>query len=158
MNALILFAHGSAMCGSSETLLAHADRLRASGRWDWVEVAFLNYSQPNLREAVTSCISAGVDRVVVLPYFLTEGRFVTVDVPAHVAEAQRAFPHTPITIGKPIGAADPLVEAVLASAETAVLPAEWNREVERLRVACSNRADCPLRVAGRCPVGGGGVA
>src|SRR5207237_10459289 len=72
-DGLILFSHGSVLCGAAETLREHAQRLADSGRWRRVEVGFLNYSEPRFAEAVRACARAAVRRIVVAPYFLIPG-------------------------------------------------------------------------------------
>lgn len=77
MEALILFSHGSLLCGAGEALDAHADRLRQTGEWDRVGVGYMNYSEPTFAETVAECVLRGATRIIVLPFFLVPGFFVT---------------------------------------------------------------------------------
>ena len=62
MDALILFSHGSLLCGAGEALEAHAARLRARGRWPVVEVGYMNYSEPTFAQAIEGAGPAGATR------------------------------------------------------------------------------------------------
>src|SRR3569833_15405 len=103
MKALILFSHGSVLCGAGEALDRHAGRLRASGEWDVVEVGYMNYSVPTFQEAVIKCHEAGAREIVVLPFFLVPGYFVTSSLPKHVDAARKDFPDLTIVIADAIG-------------------------------------------------------
>ncbi|HLK56589.1 MAG TPA: CbiX/SirB N-terminal domain-containing protein, partial [Chthonomonadaceae bacterium] len=87
MDAVILFSHGSVLCGSGVALDAHADRLRARGIAPIVTVGYLNYSEPPFLQAVAQCVAQGATRIIVAPYFLVPGYFVKVDLPKSVAAA-----------------------------------------------------------------------
>src|SRR5690349_4081909 len=89
---LILFSHGSVLCGAGQMLHEHAAALRQRGEFGAVEVAFLNYSKPTFLDAVKACAELGPERAVVAPYFLVPGKFVRDDIPRVVAEAQEAVP------------------------------------------------------------------
>ena len=68
-----------------------------------VEIAHMELAEPSIGAAVAKCASEGYKRVVVAPYFLSRGRHITSDIPAMVAEAQRAHPEVSCVIADPIG-------------------------------------------------------
>jgi sirohydrochlorin cobaltochelatase len=78
-DALLLIGHGSARyLDAGGALLRHADALRESGRFAQVEVALLNGTAP-VGEALAR-IGAAFVRVV--PFFMEDGYFCRVAVPA----------------------------------------------------------------------------
>src|SRR5438270_817900 len=103
MTALILFSHGSVLSGAGETLHEHARRLRERGCFRTVEVGFLNYSTPTFADAVARCAAAGARRVVVAPYFLVPGKFVSFDLPQQVRAAQDLWPDIEFIVADAIG-------------------------------------------------------
>jgi sirohydrochlorin cobaltochelatase len=103
LDAIILFSHGSLLCGSGQALSMHADRLRARGLAPIVEIGYLNYCEPLFAETVERCVAAGATRIVVTPYFLVPGYFVKVDLPRCVETARQAFPQVTFVVAEPIG-------------------------------------------------------
>jgi sirohydrochlorin ferrochelatase len=116
MDAVILFAHGSLLGGAGEALEAHAARLRAHGIAPLVEIGYLNYSDPPFMEAVHKCVEAGAKRILVAPYFLAPGKFVQVDLPRAVYEAQINYPDAQFVVAEAIGYDPALADVVIASA------------------------------------------
>ena len=68
MSALILFSHGSLLCGAGEALDAHAEGLRKTGKWQVVTVGYLNYSEPTFLEAVRHCHEQGARSITAVPF------------------------------------------------------------------------------------------
>src|SRR5437763_16236689 len=87
MTALILFSHGSVLCGAGQALEDHAARLRDRGGFDIVEIGYMNYSRPTFEASVERCAAVGATRSVVVPYFLVPRKFATNDLSAHVQRA-----------------------------------------------------------------------
>lgn len=52
--------------------------------------AHMEIATPSIADAVASCVAAGATRVVIAPYFLSQGRHIAEDVPALAAEAAAA--------------------------------------------------------------------
>ena len=53
-----------------------------------VAPAFLELTEPDIPTAINDAVALGVDRVVVVPYFLHPGNHTRRDIPAAVAAAQ----------------------------------------------------------------------
>ena len=106
MKAVILFSHGSTLCGAGAALNRHAERLR--GEFPLVEVGYLNYSSPTFEESVRRVVDAGATEIVVVPFFLVPGYFVTKSLPDQVTSVNKLFPGVNFTIVPPLGA-DPLL-------------------------------------------------
>ncbi len=151
MTALILFSHGSLLCGSGEALDAHAARLRKRGEWDRVEVGYMNYSEPTFAEAVAQCQAAGATRIVVLPFFLVPGYFVTKSLPEHLAKAQTAYPDLRFVVADALGFDTGLADALIESAQNPLSPGEWRDDLTAAARGCRARPDCPLYGTPNCP-------
>ena len=63
----------------------------------------MELAEPSIGKAVAKCASEGYKKVVIAPYFLSRGRHITTDIPAMVAEAQKAHPEVVCVIAEPIG-------------------------------------------------------
>ena len=151
MNALILFSHGSLLCGSGEALDAHAERLRQTDRFGLVEVGYLNYSEPTFAQAVAKCQAAGVTHITVLPFFLIPGYFVTKALPEQIASVQADFPNLTFTIADAIGYDERLADALIDAAQNAPGHAAWRDDLQAAARGCRARPDCPLYGTPNCP-------
>jgi sirohydrochlorin ferrochelatase len=151
VTALILFSHGSLLCGAGNTLYEHAGRLRKLGRFDIVEVGYLNYSRPDFMVAVEKCAATGADRIVILPYFLVPGKFVGVDLPRRVAEAGERYPKIEFIVAEPIGFDVRLTDAILELAVGAHTEESWREDLRRAPEFCIENPRCPLFRSVNCP-------
>lgn len=153
MTALVLFSHGSLLCGAGEALDAHAARLRADGKFDRVEVGYLNYSSPSLAETVEALAADGATSIRILPYFLIPGYFVGKALPDALAPLRERFPGLEFTVAEPIGYDERLADALLAFADSARSSEHWREPLARASASCRGREDCPLYLTPDCPKG-----
>jgi len=151
MNALILFSHGSLLCGAGEALDDHAARLRRTGEWDRVAVGYLNYSTPTFAETVAECAARGATQILVLPFFLVPGYFVTKSLPECLEAARVAHPDLEFTVADAIGFDTGLADALIASAQVPLGPDEWRDDLAAAARGCRARPDCPLYATPNCP-------
>ncbi len=153
MTGVILFAHGSLLCGAGQSLLVHAQRLRESGGAPIVEIGYLNYSEPRFIEAVARCAERGATRIIVTPYFLIPGKFVSVDLPRAVAEAERQFPALSFSVASAIGFDERLADALISAAEGAKSEEAWGDALGEAVAFCRALPECPLYETTACPRG-----
>jgi len=151
MDALILFSHGSLLCGAGEALDSHAGRLRRLGRWGVVEVGYMNYSEPTFDDAVRRCEAQGATRVVVLPFFLVPGFFVTKALPEHLARARADFPKLEFLVAAALGFDERLADALIEAAQSPLGPGAWRDDLTAAARGCRARPDCPLYGTPDCP-------
>lgn len=150
MDGLILFSHGSLLCGAGAALQEHAARLRARNRFPVVEIGYLNYERPTFAEAVDRCAQAGVRRAVVVPYFLVPGRFVTRDLPQQLSAMRVAHPSLQFHVAPPLGYSERIAESILESARGALPRRFWDRILREAADFCENDPGCPLYHIGKC--------
>ena len=81
---IIVFAHGSRIEPANQAVRSAAADLARAGDYPIVEAAFLELGRPSLEEAADLLVAQGVDRIVVIPYFLTPGTHLERDLPALV--------------------------------------------------------------------------
>jgi sirohydrochlorin ferrochelatase len=86
ITGIIIFAHGSRVESANEAVRKVArDLVRPSG-CERVVAAFLELGQPDLEEAADQLAAAGVERIIIIPYFLTLGLHMERDLPRLVAQ------------------------------------------------------------------------
>ncbi|MBI5740052.1 MAG: precorrin-8X methylmutase [Nitrospirae bacterium] len=78
-----------------------------------VRIAYLQFAQPDIMEAIKGCANAGAKKVVIHPYFLSSGMHVTTDIPAIVKEAAGMFPHVEFIYTEPLGIHSKMAQVVL---------------------------------------------
>ena len=81
---IIVFAHGSRIEPANQAVRSVAADLARAGDYPIVEAAFLELGRPTLEEAADLLVARGVERIVIIPYFLTPGTHLERDLPAIV--------------------------------------------------------------------------
>ena len=84
ITGIIVFAHGSRIEPANRAVRAVAADLARAGGYPIVEAAFLELGTPSLEEAADLLVARGVERIVIIPYFLTPGTHLERDLPAIV--------------------------------------------------------------------------
>ena len=84
ITGIIVFAHGSRIEAANEAVRSAAGVLARSGGFPLVEAAFLELGRPSLEEAADLLVERGIERLVILPYFLTPGLHLERDLPVLV--------------------------------------------------------------------------
>ena len=79
---IIVFAHGSRIEPANQAVRSVAADLARAGDYPIVQAAFLELGRPTLEEAADLLVAQGVDRIAVIPYFLTPGTHLERDLPA----------------------------------------------------------------------------
>ena len=77
MTGYIVFAHGSSVESANEAVRTVTGQLRERAGYEAVETAFLEGGRPDLAGAVKELSVRGVERIIVIPYFLTLGRHLS---------------------------------------------------------------------------------
>lgn len=150
MDAIVLFSHGSVLCGAERNLIEMATRLRDRGAAPIVEVGFLNYTDPTFLEAVDRCVEQGAARILVAPYFLIEGKFVKQDLPGQIEQARARHPEIIFAVAGVIGDHPAMADAILASAMHAKQPGEWRVAAREATRFCRQHPKCPLHQTEGC--------
>lgn len=94
---IVLIAHGSRLEAANEEIRVLAAKLQGNLGLS-VIAAFLELAEPSIPAAVDTALREEPSEVLILPYFLTQGRHVQEDIPAILAEKARAFPETPLKL------------------------------------------------------------
>jgi sirohydrochlorin ferrochelatase len=107
--ALVLIGHGSRLEAANEEVRRIALHLEAKLERP-VFPAFLELAAPTILEAIDLALEKSPREILVLPYFLTQGRHVQEDIPAILATKAKAYPETPIKLLPYLGSETRLVE------------------------------------------------
>lgn len=152
-SGLVLFSHGSLLCGSGRMLCDHAERLRETGDYVAVEPGYLNYCEPSVETAIANCVAAGARRVVIVPYFLVGGKFVVEDLPSRLDLATAPFVGVEFCIVHALEDHPLMRIAVDQLISTARDPRQWQQvALTEARTHCEIRSNCPLYGTAACKV------
>ena len=110
--ALILFAHGARDPEWAEPMRRVCAAVREQAPQMRVELAFLEFMQPDLRACAESLVADGVERILVLPMFIARGGHLKRDVPLLLEELQQRNPHVRFELAAAVGEAESVVQAM----------------------------------------------
>ena len=118
MKALLVVAHGSRRVESNNEVRALTGHLgaQAHGLYARVQCAFLELAEPSIPDGLRAAIREGATQVTVVPYFLSAGRHVVVDIPAEIEGVRKEYPDIEIVLAPYVGAAPGLTELLLQQA------------------------------------------
>ena len=152
MDAILLFSHGSVLCGAGETLFALAARMEARGDAPIVEVGFLNYSEPTFAQAFEKCVERGATRVLIAPYFLVAGYFVKVSLPPVIEPMRAKYPNIEVVVADAMKTHSLLADGILNCAARAFEPHKWRDLWDNAPQFCRANPRCPLYDTPKCPL------
>ncbi len=113
MNATLLIAHGSRRDEANADLVRLAEAVRATQRFDIVEIAYLELVEPDIPAGAARCVERGAATVQMLPYFLSMGRHVVEHLDGYRRQFAASYPHVRFTLCPPLGMHPKIVEVVL---------------------------------------------
>ena len=112
---VLLFAHGARDPRWAEPFETVAQRVRGRDAGLEVQLAYLEFMTPNLREAGNALVDAGCTRVDVVPLFLGAGGHVRKDLPALLDELAAAHPAVQWRLQRAIGEVERVIDAMAAA-------------------------------------------
>jgi len=112
--ALVLFAHGSRDPEWASPIRRVCALVRARSPELRVELAFLEFIAPHLRDCVELLVAEGFKRIVVLPMFIAQGGHLKRDVPKLLDELRSLYPQARFEQADAVGEADSIVQAMAA--------------------------------------------
>lgn len=116
---LLVVDHGSRRAASNDQLGEIAAMLRGLRPDALVREAHMEIAEPSIATAFDALVEQGADEIVVLLYFLSNGRHVQEDVPALVQEAAERHPQVRWQLGQALGPTEDLARLLLKRAHLA---------------------------------------
>jgi sirohydrochlorin ferrochelatase len=114
LRGLVFIAHGSRNTISNQQIeiLVKTVARNTQEKYRYVSHAFLEFAAPSISDAVTGQIDAGINEVILFPYFLTNGNHVSRDIPEIVQTFKLKFPNINFII-LPVFGSDPAIAALI---------------------------------------------
>lgn len=110
---VILFAEGSSREEANQSVWKVAAVVGACSDFDFVRPAFLETAQPDLAETVAEAARAGIERLLVVPYYLTADLRLQEELPRLVGAESSRHPQLDIRLTAPLEGHALLAEIIL---------------------------------------------
>jgi sirohydrochlorin ferrochelatase len=121
--AVLLIAHGSRRKEANDDLVKLADLIAARGEYDIVQVSYLEIAKPTILEGGRSCAERGARQVLMMPYFLSAGVHVVMDLEESRQLLAAEFPGIEFRLCPHLGLHPLMADIVLARLSEASQPA-----------------------------------
>jgi sirohydrochlorin ferrochelatase len=118
ITGFVVFGHGSRVESANQAVRDAATALARAGGLSHVEPAFLELGQPDLGGAVARLVEQRVDKVVVIPYFLTLGTHLERDLPRLIQDISIQYKHLEISSTPPLDGHPALIQILLDRTKT----------------------------------------
>lgn len=104
MEKILIISHGSPKQGANdlENLIPILASILNKSERD-IKIAYLKYGSPTVDRALLDFIDQGAKRVIVHPFFLSEGSHVSHDIPEMIREYREKYPEIEFFITDPLG-------------------------------------------------------
>ncbi|MBE9531266.1 MAG: precorrin-8X methylmutase [Proteobacteria bacterium] len=110
---VLLLGHGSRLQPANKPLKDVAKSIEQTGLYGSVEAAFLQLTKPDFQETVDLLASKGVDKIIVMPYFLYTGVHVRDDLPREIGEGHKKYPDIEFVLAPNLGFHPSLVDITM---------------------------------------------
>jgi sirohydrochlorin cobaltochelatase len=111
---LLIVGHGSRSKDAQETFNSVVDMVRVKSENEFFKVdgAHMELAHPSIEEKVKALAAQGVNRILMVPYFLYEGIHIKEDIPELIEKLNEEYPKIEFRLGRPIGK-EPLLADLL---------------------------------------------
>ncbi|MHB1418431.1 MAG: sirohydrochlorin chelatase [Bacillota bacterium] len=101
----LFLGHGSRVSEANAVLIEICRQIvEKKNGIGFFRVAFLQFGQPSLEEAIQSMVEDGAEQIMVVPVFLVPGNHIISDIPALLEHCRAAHPGLKIFFAENIGA------------------------------------------------------
>jgi len=116
MENIILIGHGSPKKDANNIEIAGRllhSAIHPNCNNNCVKVAYLQFAEPDIKNAIKDCIDSGARKIIIHPYFLSNGMHVTKDIPEIIKEAKQLYPDIEFVFTEPLGIHEKLITIVV---------------------------------------------
>ncbi|ANY69564.1 sirohydrochlorin cobaltochelatase [Paenibacillus sp. BIHB 4019] len=137
MDAVLFVGHGSRDERGNEEVREFVASVASTLKADMVELCFLEFVTPTMKQGFDICVAKGATRIAVIPITLFSAGHAKLHMPAAIDEAKLRYPAVNIIYGRPIGVHDQVLEILTSRLGEAVVAEE------------SELADTAILIVGR---------
>jgi sirohydrochlorin ferrochelatase len=114
---ILVFAHGSRIESANEAVREVTRQMAEQGGFPHAIACFLELGKPDLASAVGQMVELGVERALIVPYFLTVGMHLKRDLPELMAAAREQYPDFELEATPPLDGHPSMTAVLRARAE-----------------------------------------
>ena len=112
MHAILYIAHGSRIQAGIAEAKSFIETVKPYIQVPIQEVCFLELASPSIKEGIENCIKKGAKSISVIPILLLSANHAKQDIPEEIANAMEQHPNITVTMGKPLGLHENLIETI----------------------------------------------
>ncbi len=101
--AIVILGHGSKSNDAIEDFNFIVETTKTKSEHQNVYGAHMELASPTFEEKVNELATQGIEKIIVIPYFLFNGNHIKEDIPAKIQALKKQFPNVQIQFGNPIG-------------------------------------------------------
>lgn len=109
---IIILGHGSRREDANDEIREITRKLQTKNPQGKYQVAFLEFGNPSLVEAIESLLEENVHKVIIMPMFLTVGNHMHRDIPGKLLRLKTTYPDVKFVFAKHLGPDYRIVEIV----------------------------------------------
>jgi sirohydrochlorin ferrochelatase len=128
--AYIVFAHGSSVESANQAVREVAAQAAELGAWRVFAAAFLEGGTPSLADAIGELAARGESSFIVVPYFLTTGLHLQLDLPRLIEQIRMKHRGVEIEVTAPLDGHPAMAAALVDRAKLA----DRTKRVDRARL------------------------
>lgn len=116
---LLIVGHGSRSKVAQKTFNSVVEMVqkKSDGEFYKVDGAHMELAKPSIEEKVESLALKGIDRILMVPYFLYEGIHIKKDIPELIEKLNEKYPKIEFRLGRPIGKEPSLADLLINRAK-----------------------------------------
>ncbi len=111
-SVVILFGHGARDPEWAAPMRRIREHMLVQPDAPAVELAFLEFMQPTLPDAIVRIAASGVQRIAIVPIFLGQGGHLKRDLPILLEQVRAAHPECEITLAAAVGESASVIAAM----------------------------------------------
>lgn len=112
MQAILYVGHGTRLKKGIQEALQFLNDTKSYIDVEIQETAFLELVEPDIVEGIAKCVARGATHVSIIPILLLTAQHAKVDIPVEVNKARARFPHLKLTVGRPFGVHEALIDTI----------------------------------------------
>ncbi len=137
MENIVLIGHGSPKPEANTIGLVGAllhNAIHPGCSEQCVKVAYLQFAEPGIMDAIKECAKGGAQRIILHPFFLNAGMHVTKDIPEMIGEARSLYPDVEFVYTEPLGIHEKLVQVIIDRIRSATFESPADIETRSLEI------------------------
>ena len=111
-SVVVLFGHGARDPEWAAPMRRIREHMLVQPDAPAVELAFLEFMEPTLPDAIVRIAASGVQRIAIVPIFLGQGGHLKRDLPILLEQVRAAHPECEITLAAAVGESASVIAAM----------------------------------------------